>query len=216
MARLNAFVGAMQGGGARANQFAVQIFGRNVLAEERFTFMCRSAQIPALTMGEIPVAYRGRQIYMTGDRTYDAWTCTVYNDANYSVRDEVERWTNEIQDIGSTTASIGSKGVYRNGVVAQLDRNNRTIRTYALYDLWPTTLDAIDLAFDTNDAIEEFGVTFRFNYMTAKGGSNHSRVKSSGGGQVGSGPGIDFQLGDVNVSVEGAAPQLTKNTTGGQ
>ena len=37
---------------------------------------------------------------------------------------------------------------------------------YNLFNCWPTTVDAIDLAFDTNDAIEEFGVTFRFNYMT--------------------------------------------------
>ena len=28
----------------------------------------------------------------------------------------------------------------------------------------------IDLAYDTNDTIEEFGVTFRFNYMTAHKG----------------------------------------------
>jgi len=63
--------------------------------------------------------------------------------------------------------------------VSQMDRNDRTIRTYTLYDAWPTTLDAIDLAFDTNDTLEEFTVTFRFNYMTASGGGVSSSGRTS-------------------------------------
>ena len=51
-----------------------------------------------------------------------------------------------------------------------MDRNDATIRTYTLDGVWPTTLDAIDLAFDANDAIQEFGATFRFNWMTIAGG----------------------------------------------
>ena len=56
----------------------------------------------------------------------------------------------------------------------QLDRNNNSIRTYKLEGLWPTTLDAIDLSYDANDAVEEFGATFRFNWMTAGGGGDAS------------------------------------------
>ena len=40
--------------------------------------------------------------------------------------------------------------------------------------VWPTTLDAIDLSYDANDAIEEFGCTFRFNWMTVGGGGTSS------------------------------------------
>ena len=72
---------------------------------------------------------------------------------------------NEIQDIGSGTYASGSH-VYRSASVQQLDRNDNVIRSYTLVDAWPTTLDAIDLAYDTNDVVEEFGATFRFNYMT--------------------------------------------------
>ena len=169
MATLSSFVGAMKGGGARANQFAVTIY-RPGLNDAHFQFMCRSAQIPAMTIGEVPVAFRGRQIFVPGDRTYDAWTLTVYNDSNYTVRDGFERWSNEMQDIGTSTAASGDY-VYRRAVVAQMDRNSRVLRTYALSDCWPTTLDAIDLAYDTNDVIEEFGVTLRFNYMTVAPGA---------------------------------------------
>ena len=82
-----------------------------------------------------------------------------------------------MQDIGSSTASSAiGQAVYRQVNVTQMDRNDNRIRTYTLYDAWPTALEAIDLAFDTNDAVEEFGATFRFNYMTATG---HSVSKTS-------------------------------------
>ena len=168
MARLSQFVQNLNGGGARANQFIVRVFGRDRsrgLSSEHFSFICRSAQIPAMTIGEVAVPYRGRQIYVPGDRTYDAWTVTIYNDSEYSSRNDLELWMNELQDIGSGTQASGSH-VYRSASVQQLDRNDTIIRSYTLVDCWPTTLDAIDLAFDTNDVVEEFGATFRFNYMT--------------------------------------------------
>ena len=93
------------------------------------------------------------------------------NDRNYSVRSFLESWMDDMGDIGGTTKAntISSASYYATATVQQLDRNNSPIRTYKLEGVWPTTLDAIDLAFDSNDAIEEFGATFRFNWMTAGG-----------------------------------------------
>ena len=188
MANVNAFIGALQGGGARPNQFKVTFAALG----DNFSFLCRSAQIPALTIGEVTIPFRGRYVYVPGDRTYDPWGVTVMNDRSYAIRATLEAWMNDLQDIGSSTesAAIGA-AVYRQVTVAQLDRNDRTIRTYTLYDAWPTTLDAIDLAFDTNDQLEEFGCTFRFNYMTAQGTgltSTHQRTTSDigSGSEVGS------------------------------
>jgi len=188
MARLSQFVQNLNGGGARANQFIVRIFGRDTsrgVSSRHFDFLCRSAQIPALTIGEVAVPYRGRQIYVPGDRTYDAWTVTIYNDSEYSSRNDLEVWMNELQNVGSGTDASGSH-VYRSASVQQLDRNDKIIRSYTLVDIWPTTLDAIDLAFDTNDVVEEFGATFRFNYMTinATAGGGRSLGTSSAGGNL--------------------------------
>ena len=172
---VNSFVNALKGGGARANQFRVSfpaLDGSTGLME----FMGRGAQIPAVTMGEVTVPYRGRQVFVPGDRTYDAWTITVFNDSGFTIRGALENWQNQIQDIGaSTTARLEGMSVYRNAEVLHLGRNGELLRTYRLFNCWPTTIDAIDLAFDTNDAIEEFGCTFRFNYMTAIGGDEGSR-----------------------------------------
>ena len=159
--------------------------------------MGRGAQIPAVTMGEVTVPYRGRQVFVPGDRTYDAWTITIFNDTGFTIRGALENWQNQVQDIGSTTqASIEGMSVYRDASVIHLGRNGETLRTYNLFNCWPTTVDAIDLAFDTNDAIEELGVTFRFNYMTVFSGSEGARSKAnrfasnfSTEGGIGSGPG---------------------------
>ena len=168
MANVNNFVNRLSGGGARANQFKVNFPALGGGME----FLARSAQIPALTIGEIAVPYRGRQIFVPGDRTYDAWTVTIMNDRNYGVRSQLESWMNNMGDIGSasTAATLNANSYYATAIVKQMDRNDATIRTYTLDGVWPTTLDAIDLAFDANDAIQEFGATFRFNWMTIAGG----------------------------------------------
>jgi len=193
---VNSFVNALKGGGARANQFRVSfpaLDGSSGLME----FMGRGAQIPAVTMGEVTVPYRGRQVFVPGDRTYDAWTITVFNDTGFTIRGALENWQNQVQDIGSTTqAAIEGMSVYRDATVIHLGRNGEQLRRYHLFNCWPTTVDAIDLAFDTNDAIEEFGVTFRFNYMTVFSGVEGARGRASRvsgtfatEGGIGSGPG---------------------------
>ena len=171
MANIQAFTTALQGGGARANQFQVTMAGGGATGIQRrgFSLLCRGAQIPAMTIGEVAVPYRGRQIFLAGDRTYDAWTVTIMNDRSYGIRSQLESWMNNLQDIGNSTSSAvsDSQSYYATATVKQLDRNDSIIRTYTLEGCWPQTLDAIDLAFDTNDAVQEFGATFRFNFMTA-------------------------------------------------
>ena len=175
MANISSFTNALQGGGARGNQFEVTMSGGGAtgLQSRGFSFLCRGAQIPALTIGEVAVPYRGRQIFVAGDRTYDAWTVTIMNDRSYGIRSHLESWMNNMGDIGAATTaqSLNASGYYATAIVAQKARNDATIRTYTLAGVWPTTLDAIDLAYDTNDAIMEFGITMRFNSMvSSKGG----------------------------------------------
>ncbi|MDP6585689.1 MAG: hypothetical protein QF704_06290 [Anaerolineales bacterium] len=171
MANLNTFVQKLAGGGARANQFEVSITGGPFAATDLFTFLCRGAQVPAQTIGEVPVPYRGRQIYVAGDRLFDAWTVTVFSDAAWNIRSQLEQWSNLMQNMGSdTTGATSPDAYYGTAEVRQMDRNEATVNTYSLYQIWPTVIDPIDLAYDTNDVIEEFGVTWRFNYMTSSGG----------------------------------------------
>ena len=167
MSNLNEFVTNLAGGGARANQFEITIAAAAFAADQKFTFLCRSAQIPGMTVGEVPVPYRGRQIFVAGDRTYDAWTVTVFSDTAWTLRNSFESWSHQVahmeaEAIGATSPNL----YYATAEVKQFDRAGGKRATYFLADCWPTTVDPIDLAYDTNDAVMEFGVTLRFNYMT--------------------------------------------------
>ena len=175
MANLSEFVGALRDGGARANQFEVNIIGGPsaiLSSNQDFKFLCKSTSVPALSMGEIAVPYRGRQIYIAGDRTYETWAITVISDRGMMMRSAFEQWQSFLGDIGGTTnrSSIGDSPsqYYGTALIKQKDRNDATLRTYRLFDLWPTTVDAMEFAYET-EGLMEFGVTFRFNHMTISG-----------------------------------------------
>ena len=165
---LNDFVTRLGLGGARANQYEVSISGVPEMDRVKSTlpFLCRSTQIPAMTVGEVAVPYRGRQVFIAGDRTYDAWTITVLADGNWALRNAFEIWQKRIAQIDDdTSGELTPRIYYATALVAQLNREGGRIGTYELFQCWPQTIDAIDLAYDTNDAVMEFGVTLRFNWM---------------------------------------------------
>ncbi len=188
MAQLSNFVGALRDGGARANQFEVNITGGPaaiLTTNQDFKFLCKSTSVPALTMGEIAVPYRGRQIYIAGDRTYETWAITVISDRGMFMRSAFEQWQSFLGDIGGSTSrsSIGDSPsqYYGTALIKQKDRNDETLRTYSLFDVWPTTVDAMEFAYET-EGLMEFGVTFRFNHMTISGSPTGQLGSSYGGG----------------------------------
>ena len=136
-----------------------------------FMFLCRSAQITASTIGEVLVPFRGLQIFLAGDRTYDALTVTVFSDTDWNVRSAVEEWQTAMQDLGATTTAGAAVSEHYYGLanVTQLDRNDRPLREYVLHDIWPLSVDPIDLGYDTDNIVQEFSVSWRFNYMTSAG-----------------------------------------------
>jgi len=175
MAQLSEFVGALRDGGARANQFEVNITGgpsQILTSNQDFKFLCKSTSVPALSMGEIAVPFRGRQIYIAGDRTYETWAITVISDRGMFMRSAFEQWQSFLGDIGGTTnrSSIGDtpSAYYGTALIKQKDRNDETLRTYRLFDVWPTSVDAMEFAYES-EGLMEFGVTFRFNHMTIDG-----------------------------------------------
>ena len=91
MANINDFKAKLAGGGARANQFKVTMpfpgyasVGGEI---EDFAFLCKATSLPAMTIGEIPVKFRGRDIKIAGDRTIEAWTVTCLLYTSPSPRD---------------------------------------------------------------------------------------------------------------------------------
>jgi len=159
--------------GVRPNMFQVDIqFPSAVSADkELVTFMCKSAALPASNVGVIEVPFRGRTVKIAGDRTFDNWSATFFNDKDMKSRSYFEQWLNLINTHQANTAGIIDPREYgRSVVIRQLEKNDavngRELRSYKLWYAFPTSASAIDLAYDSNDQIEEFTVEFQYSYWT--------------------------------------------------
>ena len=169
MANINDFKAKLAGGGARANQFKVTMpfpgYAQVGGEIEDLAFLCTTAQIPAMTVGNVNVPFRGRQIKIAGDRTFADWSITVLNDTNFKLRNAFERWQNGINNMSDNEGLSNPVDYQVDAFVDQLDRNGNTLKSYTLRGAFPTEVAAIDLNYGTNDEVETFGVTFQYQYF---------------------------------------------------
>ena len=169
MATINDFKAVLAGGGARANQFQVTMPFPGFAAaggETRvMSFLCRTTNLPGMTLGEVPVPFRGRQLYIAGDRTFETWTTTIMNDTDFLIRNAMERGMNAINALSDNSGLENPSDYQVDAFVDQLDRAGEAIKSYTFRGLFPQTIAPIELAYDTNDAVEEFEVTYRYQFF---------------------------------------------------
>ena len=169
MANINDFKAKLAGGGARPNQFKVTMpfpgYSQVGGEIEELAFLCKITQLPAMTVGPITVPFRGRQIKVAGDRTYADWTITVINDTNFKLRNAFERWQNGINNATDGEGLTNPADYQVDAFVDQLDRNGATIKSYTLRGAYPIDIAQIELDYGNNDTIEEFQVTFNYQYF---------------------------------------------------
>ena len=170
--------------GIKPNMFAVDISfpagGDFGTTDKSLTnILCKSAALPGSNLGVIEVPFRGRTVKIAGDRTFDTWTATFFADSNMEVRGLFEDWANSINSHEANTAerflpNQGTTGYMADLFVSQLEKDaevgGSVIRTYQLHHCFPTNVSAIDLAYDSNDQIEEFTVEWQYSYFKAEGG----------------------------------------------
>jgi len=170
MANIADFKANMTGGGARPNQFRVDlqfpsyVTGGRVAAVQG-QFLCKAAQLPASTLENLPIQYRGRAVNFAAERTFAPWTITVYNDTDFGIRNAIERWQNGINNMTDNEGLSNPVDYQVDAFVDQLDRNGNTLKSYTLRGAFPTEVAAIDLNYGTNDEVETFGVTFQYQYF---------------------------------------------------
>ena len=169
MANITDFKAKLAGGGARANQFKVTMpfpgYAQVGGEIEELAFLCKATTIPAMTLGTVDIKFRGRSIKIAGDRTFADWSVTVINDTNFKVRNAFERWQNGINNMSDNEGLTNPADYQVDAFVDQLDRNGNTVKSYTLRSLFPTSVGEIALSYDTVDAIEEFVVTFAYQFF---------------------------------------------------
>ena len=183
MANINEFKTRMTGGGARANQFQISIsrppMGLLNGSLDNLRFLAKSASLPASTVADIPVNFRGREVHFAGERSFQPWSIEVYNDIDFSVRNAFESWIDSIQNAESTNGTLNPSSYQVDMTVSQLDRNDQIVKTYTFFDAWPTNIGAIQLDWDANNAIELFQVDFSYNYWTSNSGQGQMITTAS-------------------------------------
>ena len=186
---LTNFKSRLRGGGARNNLFEVTLPSFPAAAEEfwgegenesntKFSFLCKAAQLPASTIASVAVPFRGRELKVAGDRTFEPWTVTIINDEDFGLRTSFEAWMNKLSKLNDATGVTNPTSYMTNAYVKQLGRGaerftgentggeSSVLRTYKFYDIFPTNVSAIDLSYDSTNTIEEFQVEFQVQYFT--------------------------------------------------
>ena len=173
-------------GGSKANLFRMSIGLNDAITgvdldASNFSVLCKSGAIPAFTLGVIEVPFRGRRIKIPGDRTYGDWTATFVNDGNQNIRKTFDNWLKSIVDPdGEENLRSSSEDTYRSTItIEQLKSDGTVARVYDLYDAFPTDVSAIDLSYDTTDAIQEFTVTFQYHYLDVGVGDDEPEARSA-------------------------------------
>jgi hypothetical protein len=158
-----------QGGGARANQFRVELTFPGIAqggneAGRRAQFLCTAASLPGSDITPVPVFFRGRQLPLAGERTFNPWSVSILNDTDFSIRNAFESWSNAVNDLRFNTG-VTSPSIYTADMsVHQLDRNGQTLKSYKFISAWPQSIGEIQLSFNQNDQVEEFQVTFVYTH----------------------------------------------------
>ena len=165
------FKSALTNGGARPNQFAVQMsFPTYVagaqLAVARAPFLISVAELPGQTVNPAIVQYRGREVKFVGDRIYAPFTMTVLNDAEMSIRTALEQWMGGMEDYVGKFGRLQPSEYQRDMQVFQLDRNGNALKSYNIANAFPVDLSPVGLDFGANDQISSFTVTFQYQHFT--------------------------------------------------
>jgi hypothetical protein len=173
---INAFRAQMQFDGARANLFDVAmpfpggVVGNASAAQTKLTFMARTSQLPGLSNGVVPVYYFGRDIKLTGNRTYPEVTFTILNDEDFLVRNAMEQWLNGMNSAAGNLRNPQFTSATSYGVDAYVTSYGKTgpaIKQYKFIGMFPVDVSPIDVDWSANDTIQEFSVTFAFQYWTS-------------------------------------------------
>jgi hypothetical protein len=151
---ISEFVNNLEQGGARSSLFQVQINNPvDASADLKMPFMVRAASLPGSSIGFTELPYFGRTTKVAGQRRYDDWAVTVINDEDFKVRHAMENWINALNSHEDNLRDS-----------AYVDPSS-----YKYRGLFPVDVSLIGLDWGQTDVIEEFNVTFKYDFYTVDG-----------------------------------------------
>ena len=186
------FKSNLKHGGARPSLFRVEFQYPSGITTRpnppnQASFLVKTATIPASTVGSFDVFYHGKAIHVAGDRTFDTWDTTIFNDEDFGIRNTLESWMAAISDHSLNTRdksvfatsgdqAEGDSAKYKSTLqVQQLSKAGKDLRTYIFKGAWPSALSTINLDWSSSE-IEEFTCTWMYDSWFVSAGSTASNL----------------------------------------
>ena len=177
-AAITDFKSALAYGGARPALFDFYLYSPtgmlDVAALYNTHFYCNVSAIPPLTVTPIEKQYCGRTVKIPGDIVFGDLSTTIFNTEDYSIRNAIETWMDLINSHADNIGFSDSTSWVTTADLTQYAKDGETNMIYSFVDLWPTTIAELPLSYDTASDIEQFDVTWAYNYYTQGGHTNVS------------------------------------------
>lgn len=171
-------------GGTRRNRFSIN-GALGPASGNLTTFHAYAFTLPQVGIGEIPVDYRGRRVYIPGDRDYPQWTLTILDDASgpgSEIYHGFQEWQRQINDHTDNTSETGPSAGRDQWFIEHLDYEGAvTLKKFTLKGCWPVTVGPIALAAGSRDELVTFDVTVRYDYLNYEAATQ----SPSNGGPIG-------------------------------
>jgi len=130
-------------------------------------FKARATSLPGDAVSSIDVNYFGRAIKVAGTRSFPDWSITVINDEDFMIKNYMEIWqsgiNSHIGNLRSTQMKVANQ-YQADAIVNQYAKTGEIVKTYKIFGLFPTDVAAIDLDWANGDQIEEFAITFAYQW----------------------------------------------------
>lgn len=171
--RVQDFRAQMNFDGARPNLFECDLTFPTLAggAQQQYTFMARAASLPGDTVQQIPLYYFGRELKFSGNRVFPEWTVTIINDEDFQVRNAFEAWmsglNSHVANLRDPAFVKGDGGYQQDGYVTQFGKTGDAIKEYKFVGMFPIDIGPIELDWGANDQIEEYQVTFAYQWWEA-------------------------------------------------
>lgn len=168
--RVQDFRAQMNFDGARPNLFECDLTFPTIAggAQQKYTFTARAASLPGDVVSSIPLYYFGRELKFSGNRTFPEWAVTIINDEDFQVRNAFENWmsglNSHVANLRDPAFIRGDGGYQQDGFVTQFGKTGDVIKEYKFVGMFPIDVGPIELDWGANDQIEEYSVTFAYQW----------------------------------------------------
>lgn len=169
--------------GSRQSHFMVEIVPpggiilpsavNGLIPTDKISLTGKATSFPISNNERVEVDYFGRKVKLAGNRTFEDWTVTFYNDEDFAVRELFENWLAAINghennvrqpEFGVDETQNSYKAT---GYVHQFGKTGQNIvKTYEMDGIFPINVGPMTADWGSND-VQTFDVTFSIDYWAS-------------------------------------------------